>query len=255
MNFIRQSIRFFCAASALSYALYFGSQSSAGPIVGNSIPSVTLQIENVPAPTSWSYRPSANDFRPATDEDGGFELNGTRDFDVLANRAHVRIEELQFDPDPFVLNNILVTNTTNATQIFSAFVGLPTTFPAPNVISGSVRTSVIDGGTDGATVATVGPNPIYAAQIDGTTVATLQNHPFSLTAPSPGPPASAVASFGPTPNNIPVTSNIGILLRFSLTPGDTAAILSRFDVVPEPTYAALIGIGLVTCIGSRLRRR
>ena len=69
--------------------------------------------------------------------------------------AHLTIEPLQWDPDPFVLNNILVTNNTDTTQIFSAFVGLPTTFSAPNFISGNVSISVTDGGRgDGATVAT-----------------------------------------------------------------------------------------------------
>jgi hypothetical protein len=232
--------------------LFAGSQSYAGPIVGNQVPTLRLEIEGVP--NSWTYSPAAADYRPATDENGGYELATPREFNVLGNRAHVEIEELQFDPDPFVLNNILVTNTTTSTQIFSAFVGLPTTFGAPNFISGNVRTNVIDGGNDGATVATVSPTALYQAQIDGTTVATLQNHAFSVVAPAGGS-NTASASFGPTASAVPVTSNIGIQLRFSLTPGDTAAILSRFDVteIPEPASAALIGIGLA--LAARIRRR
>ncbi|HEX2473909.1 MAG TPA: PEP-CTERM sorting domain-containing protein [Lacipirellulaceae bacterium] len=254
MNSIRRSLRFFCAALALSYVFSAGLQSIAGPINPNQVPTLRLQIDNVP--NSWNYSPAATKYRPATDADGGYELATPEDFNVLENRAHVRIEELQFNPDPFVLNNILVTNTTTSTQIFSAFVGLPTTFPAPNFISGNVRTSVIDGGTDGATVATVAPTALYQAQIDGTTVATLQNHPFSVTAPVAGSNTLA-ASFGPTVNAVPVTSNIGIQLRFSLTAGDTAAILSRFDVttIPEPASAALIGIGLAVIVSGASRRR
>jgi len=253
MNSIRRSFRFICAALALSYVLSAGSQSFAGPIVQGQVPTLRLQIDNVP--NSWNYTPAVADYRPATDADGGYELATPKDFNVLENRAHVRIEELQFDPDPFVLNNILVTNTTTSTQIFSAFVGLPTTFPAPNFISGNVRTNIIDGGNDGGTVATVSPTALYQAQIDGTTVATLQNHPFSVTAPAGGSNTLA-ATFGPTVNAVPVTSNIGIQLRFSLTPGDTAAILSRFDVtaIPEPGSVALIGIGLAL-VGSASRRR
>jgi hypothetical protein len=250
MNSLRLFIRLFSAALALSCILAAGSAHLiAGPLTSSQLPTVTITIEDTsPTVSSWSHKPPAEDYDRATDADGGYELDGSRQFEILDNRALVRIEELQFDPDPFVLNNILVTNNTTSTQIFSAFVGLPTTFPAPNVIKGSVRTSVIDGGLDGATVATLGGQALYQAQIDGITVATLQNHPFSLTAPVAGS-NTAAAAFGPTANGIPVTSNIGIQLRFTLTPGDTAAILSRFDVVPEPMSAALMGIALALVAG------
>jgi hypothetical protein len=258
MNAIRRSIRLLCAMLVLSSVLATQSaQLLAGPINGTQLPTVTVRIGDSPNAPSWSYTAPPNDYRPATDENGGYELATPREFDILDNRAHVRIEELQFDPDPFVLNNILVTNTTTSTQIFSAFVGLPTTFGAPNLISGNVRTSVIDGGLDGATVATVAGQALYQAQIDFATVATLQNDPFSVSAPVGGS-NTASATFGPNPNAIPVASNIGIQLRFTLTPGDTASILSRFDVVaiPEPMSAALIGIGLtlVSSIAGRIRR-
>jgi hypothetical protein len=250
MNSIRHSIRYFCAAFALTAVLFAGSRSFAGPIVGNQVPTLRLEIENVP--NSWTYRPEATDYSPATNEDGGYVLETPREFDVLGNRAHVEIAGLQFDPDPFVLNNILVTNTTTSTQVFTATVALPTTFPAPNLISGSVVTSVIDGGgSAGATVATTAGQALYQARIDGSTVQTLQNDPFSVSSPG-----SASASFGPGVNTTAVTSDIGIQLRFSLTPGDTAAILSRFDVteIPEPASAALIGIGLALVAAIRRRQ-
>ena len=258
MNYTRLSTRLLGFALALSCILAAGStQLLAGTITAGEVPTVTIKIEGAPNPPSFSFTPPVDAYDRATDADGGYELEAPREFDVLDNRAQLRIEELQFDPDPFVLNNILVTNTTTTTQIFSAFVGLPTTFGAPNLISGSVRTSVIDGGNDGATVATFGGQALYQAQIDLVTVATLQNDPFSVTAPAGGSNTASEA-FGPTASGIPVTSSIGIQLRFSLTPGDTAAILSRFDVViPEPTSVALIGIGLALAPGMarRLSRR
>jgi hypothetical protein len=63
--------------------------------------------------------------------------------------------------------------------------------------------------------------------------------------------------FGPTPSAVPVTSNIGIQLRFSLTPGDTLSISSRFDVkrIPEPASAAVIGLGLALVAGGIRRRQ
>jgi hypothetical protein len=231
-------------------------QIYAGTLVAGQTPTITVKIEDSPTAPSWTHTPSVEAYRPATDEDGGYELfSGQREFVILGQRAVVNILELQFDPDPFVLNNILVTNTTNATQIFSAFVGLPTTFGGPNLISGNVRTSVIDGGQDGATVATVPGQPLYQAQIDNVTVHTLQNDPFAVTAPVGGS-NTAAATFGPIGNNVPVNTNIGIQLRFTLTPGDTASILSRFDVVPEPTSAAMVGIGLAVfaSVARRARR-
>jgi hypothetical protein len=253
----RRSLCLFCAAVALSYVSTAGSnQLFAGPIVSGQVPTVTITIEDSPTAPSWTYAPSEEDYRQAPD--GSYVLKEAHEYDILGNRAHVEIAGLQFDPDPFVLNNILVTNTTTSTQIFSAFVGLPTTFVSPNIISGNVRTNVIDGGSDGATIATTAPTALYQAQIDGVTVSSLQNHIFSVVAPAGG---SNTASdlFGPSLNAVPVTSNIGIQLRFSLTPGDTAAILSRFDVVavPEPSSAALVAIALAVAAGiaARSRRR
>jgi hypothetical protein len=230
-------------------------QLLAGPIVDNQVPTIRIAIESVPN-ASWTYAPMPNEYRTATDADGGYELTGTHVYNILNNQARVEIEELQFDPDPFVLNNILVTNTTTSTQIFSAFVGLPTTFGAPNFISGNVRTSVIDGGQDGATIASVSPTALYQAQIDGTTVQTLQNHPFSVIAPAGGS-NTASDTFGPLVSAVPVTSNIGIQLRFSLTAGDTASILSRFDVeaVPEPSAVVLVLGGLAGFLFVAVRAR
>ncbi|HEY3392889.1 MAG TPA: hypothetical protein VGK58_09295 [Lacipirellulaceae bacterium] len=53
MNFLRRTTHFFCVAFVLSFVLFAGSQLLAGPIVDNQVPTITLQIENVPS--SWSY--------------------------------------------------------------------------------------------------------------------------------------------------------------------------------------------------------
>ena len=256
MNLSRRSLGSLCATLAVSFAIAGGaSQAFAGTI---TFPTIEISIGG--SSETFTYSPYASDYRRATNVDGGYELTDQKHFDILGNLAHLMIEQVQWDPDPFVLNNILVTNTTDSTLTFSAFVGLPTTFPAPNFISGNVSTSVIDGGRDGATLATVGGQALYGAQIDGATVATLLNDPFLLIALGLGS-NTASASFGPLLNGVPVTSYIGIQLRFSLTPGDSASFLSRFDVVESvpdvSSSAALVAIALpfVVAMTARSRRR
>lgn len=226
--------------------------SQAGTINAGNLPTITVDDEGFAGPP-WQYSPALDVLQNLPDH--GRKLGvPTALMHIQGNRADVVIDELEFDPDPFVLNNIMITNTTATTQIYTVGIALPTTFPGPNTISGNVRTDVIDGGgAAGATVATVAGFPIYAAQIDFTNVATLQNDPFSVTAPPAGSNSSA-ASFGPSANAMAVASNIGIQLRFSLTSGDTASILSRFDVVPEPASFGLSVMGVLIIVGSRRSR-
>jgi hypothetical protein len=251
----RKRFAFFLALAGLCLAP-LANHSAAGTISTDAIPTLTISVEGFNGP-AWQYSPASDVLSDLPE--GGRKLGiPTAQAHIQGNRAAVVVQQLEFDPDPFVLNNILVTNTTATTQIFSAFVGLPTTFAGPNLISGNVRTDVIDGGgAAGATLSSVSPTPIYAAQIDFTTVATLQNDPFSIVAPARGS-ASSAATFGPTVNASAVTSNIGIQLRFALSAGDTASILSRFDVeaVPEPSTLVLSALGLLgtTAVGWRRRR-
>jgi hypothetical protein len=249
-------VRTVCAFLALSCMAWVGqtAKTYGGLIPGSTPPTVTVKIQGVEG--EWKYEPMANSFDPSTDPDGGLELaNPKPNTNILNNAAHVEIRELEYDPDPFVLNNILITNNTGATQIHTVTVGLPTSFAAPNQIKGTVTTGVIDGGLDGATVATIVGVPIYRAKIDNTSiVATLQNSPFSVVVPPAGGSAASTANFGPAGNAVPVNSSINIELNFTITPGDTATILSRFDVfVPEPTSLGLFGSALA--IAAALRRR
>lgn len=224
---------------------FWTASSLAGTLSANNVPTITVDDEGFEGP-AWEYSPAVDVLQDLPER--GHKLGVPKALEhIQGNRADVVISQLEFDPDPFVLNNVLITNTTGSTQIYTVGIGLPTVFPGPNIISGNVRTDAIDGGeAPGATVATVAGFPIYTAQIDFVTVATLQNDPFSVVAPPAGS-ASAAASFGPIVNAMSVASNIGIQLRFSLTAGDTASILSRFDVNPVPEPASL-GLSIVALL-------
>jgi hypothetical protein len=229
--------------------------SNAGPITADNVPTITVDDEGFAGPP-WEYSPALDVLQNLPGR--GKKLGVAKaEAKIQGKRANVEISQLEFDPDPFVLNNILITNTTDSTAFYTVGIALPTSFAAPSLISGTVRTDVIDGDdVPGGAVASVPGFPIYTAQIDFNNVATLQDHPFSVTAPPAGT-ASLAASFGPMFNAVPVTSSIGIQLRFSLTAGDTASILSRFDVVgipiPEPTTLCLAALSVL--VMGRYRQR
>jgi hypothetical protein len=245
-----------CALAALSIGL-FATAAKAGVIDASKVPVIVVSAgENsgghlfVPDPSNFS----------ASGTDGDYSLTSSMNLGGISS-ASVSVQQLEFNNDPFVLNNFLVTNNLAVPQVFSVFVGLPAGLAAPNTISGNVRTSVIDGGTDGATITSVAGSAIYQAQVDFAAVQTLQNDPFSVVA-VPGGSNTASATFGPTLSNVPVNATIGVQLRFMLSGGDTASILSRFDVIPggpngglpEPTTLTLGGIVMVLGVGLRGRR-
>ena len=111
--------------AAIALLALMPRDATAGPLTGNQLPSITMALED-DVRLTWDFRPTIDMFSPAPG--GGFQLTSSPTFDVFGGGAQVTIAGLAFDPDPFVLNNILITNTTNNTQSFSAFVGLPTTF-------------------------------------------------------------------------------------------------------------------------------
>src|SRR5688572_4751772 len=132
---IRPERRFIGAYHVLaSFVVLLGTAASlqAGIITPSQLPTITVAIEGESGPPEWVFRPPVQGFLPPTAKGKGYGLANPHAADILQNRAHVEILEFEFDPDPFVLNNILVTNVTGVTQTYSVFIGLPTSFAAPN---------------------------------------------------------------------------------------------------------------------------
>jgi hypothetical protein len=151
----------------------------------------------------------------------------------------------QYDVDPFVTNNFNVTNISAFTQIFEIVVTVPVLATGPQTLmTGSIGLSVTNTTSGGAALSDTGV-AVYRAEIDGSTEQTLFDPAFSLGCAPPFCSDSDNAGFtnvlGPA-----ASSTIGIRIRFSLSPGDSASGTSVFniDAVPEPTTLVMIGLGV-----------
>jgi len=183
-------------------------------------------------------------------EDGKFQIDGSYDQHGYHMTVHFVV-----DPDPSIVGNVAITNLTTIPQDYSFAFTLPVA-PAfsPSLLNGSVGLTATADSTAGA-VSSVSPDSIYSALIDGSTVKTLLNHPFTL-------PVAAfdsnvtTAKFGiPTPDaGGAVNTSIGIKLHFNVTPGDQAGITSQFTANPVPEPTTLMGLALGGLVLARRRK-
>jgi hypothetical protein len=164
--------------------------------------------------------------------------------------------DLTYDLDPYVLGGLSVTNNAAFTQsfmfTFSAPVS-PALTPASNY-SGSVSGSYTVDGTAGS-VTTTGMMPLYMGRIDGADILPLYPAMQSWGSAA-GESGSILAEEIPylSATGPAVLSDIEIIIRFTLTPGETATLNGNFFVepIPEPATMALLGLGAVL-LGRRKR--
>lgn len=161
--------------------------------------------------------------------------------------------------DPFIDLNVTMKNSTASTQSYVVTVTLPITpaITGGTLIGGSTSASFTDAnGNGGVTVSTYGGNPFFAGLIDGLTELEIHTDPSSWSAPfgsgtiSPvniGLPVASSGIAGPSD----ALNTIAITHRFTLSPGDTIALTSYFEVIPEPASLTLLGLGAL----AMLRRR
>ena len=207
----------------------------------------------------------ANNMTPFTDS-GTSEANGDGTFtDVnVAGSMSSSLWDATWDwtgnADPFVTNNFTITNLSGSTQTFiiTSTIGVVPIGPA-SLTSGSFGGSITDNNGDTATISTTS-NAIYTALIDGASYQTLQGSPFSTTTNVSDTSPFGFVNFGLPANSQPgpaINSNIGIRMEFTLTPGDSVSVTSRFEVeaVPVPAAVWLFGSGLLGLVGIARRKK
>lgn len=179
---------------------------------------------------------------------GSYVLNGP----ITLTSFKINSWSSSYSNDPFVTNNLNVTNTTGSTQTFMVNVTSPVVpQAAPTQLSGSIGLTLTNGSSpSGATLGSSSPNAVYTALIDGASVQTLFNNPFTLSCAAAFCSNSNNTSFGiPTPiSGGAANTSIGITIQFTLSPGASAGVTSVFNVVPEPATVALVGVGILALV-------
>ena len=163
--------------------------------------------------------------------------------------------------DPSVSQAFGFTNL-GAPAVFTIVTSSPVApILGASLMGGSTGGSTTDANFDGlGGVSTSAPDPFFTGLIDGVAAAGAALHPdpFS-TAPYPAAggtvniPSTSFGLPGPTVPGPAVTTSIGIQNKFSLSGGDSIASTNAFivEVIPEPSTALLLGVGLAALAARR----
>lgn len=229
-----------------------------GLVLAGSASAVTVSIQAGGNP-AVDYAASGS---TATDPESGVTfwfLNASTSSPVLGDGYAITGWTAALKEDPFVLNNISLTNTTAAAQTYIINVTLPIpAFGYDATVASSLGVTVTDSNNN-ATVsaASVSPDGIYSGTVNGSTILTLMPHSTVVSCVTGGCSTTlsdnaGVPQLAAGPG---VATSIGITLQFTLSAFDSIGITSRFEIisVPEPTTVVLLGVGLVASAFARRR--
>lgn len=169
---------------------------------------------------------------------------------LFENESFILDWDISGKYDPTINGAFSVTNVLAVPQTFTLTVTVPVPpIAGGTVIGGSVGGSFTDAGGGGATFGTSGATALYTAYVDSLPVATLHPSPVALVAGSFLTTTIPAVDFGTpipsAPGPAVLTTDMGIQLKFVLSPGDTAALTSVFVVeTPEPSTVVLALMGL-----------
>jgi hypothetical protein len=158
--------------------------------------------------------------------------------------------------DPFVTSVVGLINPMPFAQTYTIIVSLPISpFAYNGTIASSVGVTVTDSASGLVSATSVTPMGIYTGTVNGAPVLTLLADPTTVSCGSLGCSTTVSDNSGlPLLAAGPGSATaIGITLKFTLSAFDQIGITSRFEIVPEPSTVALLGVGLVA-LGIARRR-
>ena len=177
---------------------------------------------------------------------------------MMVDRTNWDLEltNIFMDADPGIAANFAVFNDTAMTATFNFVVTMPVAFATGGTTtqSGGSTISINDSsGNSTATFASLNPNSVYTASVNGGVARTLFDDPYSLTAAG-----FAGITNGDTSNFAPEAGPaLGLLTElrlehtFTVTPGDRATVNSSYFIVPEPATLTILALGGIALVRRR----